>query len=75
MARRSGRASMLVQRRGAAAKKGPREGHVSCVCPYVGVGVVSLTGGIQVFTQRNEGCQRTLATWLHTRGRQRYAGA
>jgi hypothetical protein len=25
-------------------KRGPREGHVSCVCPYVSVKVVSWTG-------------------------------
>jgi hypothetical protein len=33
--------------RGAEAQqqKGPREGHVGCVCTYVGVGVVSWTGG------------------------------
>jgi hypothetical protein len=23
----------------------PREGHATCVCPYVGIGVVSWTGG------------------------------
>jgi hypothetical protein len=33
----------VVQRR--SSKRGPREGHASCVCPYVGVGVVSWTGG------------------------------
>jgi hypothetical protein len=53
----------------------PREGHASYVCLYVGVGVVSWTGGIQVSTRRNEGRQRTLPMWLCARGGQHYAGA
>jgi hypothetical protein len=32
-----------AQRR--SSKRGPREEHASCVCPYVGVRVVSWTGG------------------------------
>jgi hypothetical protein len=45
MARRSDRASVLTRRRGAMTKRGRRDGHVSCVCPYVSDVVVSWTGG------------------------------
>jgi hypothetical protein len=63
----------VTQRR--SSKRGSREGHASCVCSYVGVGLVSWTGGIQVSTRCNEGCQRILATWLCMRIGQRYVGA
>jgi hypothetical protein len=36
-------------------------------CPYVGVGVVSWTGGIQVTTRCIEGREHTAPTRLHTR--------
>jgi hypothetical protein len=42
----------------------PREEHASCICPYIGVGVVSWTRGIQVSTRCNEGRQRTLSMRL-----------
>jgi hypothetical protein len=50
------------------------EGHTSCVYPYVGIGVVSWTGGIQVSTLRNEGRQRTLPMRLHARFQPRQLG-
>jgi hypothetical protein len=61
-ARRQSERACAAQRR--SGKREPREGHTSCVCPYVGIVVVSWTGGIQVSTRRNEGRQRTLATRL-----------
>jgi hypothetical protein len=66
-ARRGGRASVLTRRRGAAAKGTRVKGHESCVCLYVGVGVVRWTGGIQVSMRRNERRQRTLPTRLRAR--------
>jgi hypothetical protein len=52
-ARRQSERARAAQRR--SGKRGPREGHASCVCPYVGIVVVSRTGGIQVSTRHNEG--------------------
>jgi hypothetical protein len=66
---------MLARRRGAAAKRGPREGHASCVCPYVGIEVVSWTWGA---SKCPHGAMRgASAPWLHgyVCGGQHYAGA
>jgi hypothetical protein len=70
---RQSESAHMAQRR--SGKRGPREGHVSCVCLYNGIGLVSWTGGIQVSTRRNEGHQRTLAMRLHVCGGQHYSGA
>jgi hypothetical protein len=46
----------------------PREGHASCVCPYVGVGVVNWIRGHPGVHAVQRGRQRTLPMGLHVRG-------
>jgi hypothetical protein len=59
------------QRQGICMDTKPKE-----FCLYVGIRVVSWTGGaIQASMRCNEGCQHTLATRLRVCSGQRYAGA